>query len=104
MNANARNAPEPHRPVQAHEVDQVLKSVWETAVRRNPMVLVKMVNPDTAIEHLRRMIHDCLAKGLSTADTRDHAVQELLHSATRNTQLPDTCHGSAPQDEQETPS
>jgi hypothetical protein len=73
-------------------------------VRRNPMVLAKMVNPNTAIENLRRMIRDCLANGLSAADTRDHAVQELLHSATRNTQPHETCHDSASRDEQETPS
>jgi hypothetical protein len=98
MNTNATNAPDPHRQVQTHEVDQVLEAVWQTAVRRNPMVLVKMLNPNTAIEHLRQMIRDCLAKGLSAADTRDHAVQELLRSAVRNTQPHDTCHDSNEQE------
>ena len=102
MNANTKNTPELHRLVQEQEVDQVLKAVWETAVRRNPMVLVKMVDP--AIEHLRQMIGDCLAKGLSAADTCDHAVQELLNSAIRNTQPHETCHGSASRNGQETPS
>lgn len=102
MNTNTPN--ELHRLVQEQEVDQVLKSVWDTAVGRNPMVLVKMINPNTTIEHLRRMIRDCLAKGLSVADTRDHAVKELLNSAIRNTQPHETCHGSASQDEQERPS
>ena len=101
MNTNTTNTPELHGLVQEQEVDQVLKAVWETAVRRNPMVLAKIINPNTAIEHLRRMIRDCLAKGLSAADTRDHAVQELLHSAIRNTQPHDTCHRSGTQDGQE---
>jgi hypothetical protein len=102
MNTNTTNTPEPHRQVQEQEVDQVLKAVWETAVRRNPMVLVKMVNPNTAIEHLRRMIHDCLAKGLSAADTLNHAAQELLNAAIRNTQPHDSCHDTASQGVQET--
>jgi len=101
MNANTKNTPELHRLVQEQEVDQVLKAVWETAVRRNPMVLVKMIKTNTAIEHLRRMIRDCLAKGLSAAETRDHAVQELLNSAIQNTQPHESCHGNASQDEQE---
>jgi hypothetical protein len=58
------NTPERHRQVQEHEVDQIMKAVWETAARRNPMVLMKMVDQNTAVEHLRRMISDCLAKGL----------------------------------------
>jgi hypothetical protein len=101
---NTKTTNELHRLVQEQEVDQVLKSVWDAAVRRNPMVLVKMINPNTAIDHLRRMIRDCLAKGLSVAKTRDHAVQELLNSAIRNTQPHETCHGSALQDDQEGPS
>jgi hypothetical protein len=89
------NIPERHRQVQEQEVDQILKAMWETAVRRNPMVLVKMVNPNTAIEHLRSMIRDCLAKGLSPTETCDHAVKELLNSAIRNTQPHDTCNDTA---------
>jgi len=104
MNSNTTNAPELHAPVQEQEVDQVLKAAWETAVRRNPMALVNMINPNTAIEHLRRMIRDCLAKGLSPANTCDHAVQELLNSAIQNTQPHETCHGSVVQNEQEAPS
>ena len=91
MNTDTTTTPELLRQVQEQEVDQVLKSVWETAVRRNPMALVNLVNPNTAIEHLRRMIRDCLAKGLSTTITCDHAVEELLNSAIRNTQPHDTC-------------
>jgi hypothetical protein len=104
MTHGPTKTPEPHRLVSDHEVEQVLKAVWETAVRRNPMVLVKMINPNAAIEHLRRMIRDCLAKGLSAADTRDHAGQELLNSAFQNTQPHETCHGSASQDKQKAPS
>jgi hypothetical protein len=97
------NTNTPERHVQEQEVDQILKAVWETAARRNPMVLVKMVDSNTAIEHLRRMINDCLAKGLSATETCDHAVKELLNSAIRNTQPHATCHGSASQDEKEAP-
>jgi hypothetical protein len=104
MSTNTTNTPELPRQVQEQEVDQILKAVWEMAVRRNPMVLVKMINPKTAFEHLRRMIRDCLARGLSTTETCDHAVEELLNSAIRNTQPPDTCHESGSQDKHEAPS
>jgi dihydroorotate dehydrogenase len=87
-----RNTPERHRQVQEQEVEQILKIVWETAARRNPMVLVKMADPNMPIEHLRRMIRDCLEKGLSATETCDHAVRELLNSAIRNRQPHDTCH------------
>jgi hypothetical protein len=88
------NGPEPPQQVQEQEVEQVLKAMWETAARRDPMVLVKMNDPNMAIEHLRRMIRDCLAKGLSATETCDHAVKELLNSAIRNTQPHDTCNES----------
>jgi hypothetical protein len=93
------NTPERHRQVQEHEVDQIMKAVWETAARRNPMVLMKMVDQNTAVEHLRRMISDCLTKGLSATETRDHAVKELLNSAIRNTQPHDTCNDRAAEKE-----
>ena len=93
------NIPERHRQVQEHEVDQILKAVWETAARRNPMVLVKMADPNMPIEHLRRLIRDCLAKGLSATETCDHAVKELLNSAIRNRQPHDTCNGSTAEKE-----
>ena len=93
------NTPERHRQVQEHEIDQILKAVWETAARRNPMVLVKMDDPNMPIEHLRRMIRDCLAKGLSATETCDHAVKELLNSAIRNTPPHDTCNGSTAENE-----
>jgi hypothetical protein len=89
------NIPERHRQVQEQEVDQILKAVWERAARRNPMVLANMIDPNMPIEPLRRMIRDCLAKGLSATATCDHAVKELLQSAIRNTQPHDTCNDSA---------
>ena len=95
MTDGKTNARETRPPIQEHEVEQVLKAVWETAARRNPMVLVKIVDPSAAVEHLRQMIGDCLARGLSTTETCDHAAKELLNSATRNTQLRETCHDSA---------
>lgn len=73
-------------------------------MRRNPMVLVKMIDPHTAMEHLRRMIRDCLDIGLSADDTRDHAARELLRSATRNEQPHDTCYGAGSKKTQEAPS
>ena len=91
------NARDTRRPLQEHEVEQVLKAVWETAARRNPMALVKMVNPLSAIDHMRQMISDCLGKGLSAAETCDHVAKELLNSATRNTQLRETCQDSGSQ-------
>ena len=92
------------RQVPEQEVDRVLKVVWETAVRRNPMVLTQMSDLHTAVEHLRNMIRDCLAKGLSALETNQHAVKELLHAATQNTQPPETCHESASQNGREAPS
>jgi hypothetical protein len=89
------NIPERHRQVQEQEVDQILKAVWERAARRNPMVLANMIDPNMPIEPLRRMIRDCLAKGLSATETCNHAVKELLQSASRNTQPHDTCNDSA---------
>jgi hypothetical protein len=94
MTSNA-NTPERHMEVQEQEVDQILKAMWQTAARRNPMVLAHMNDPSMAIEHLRRMIRDCLAKGLSPTDTCDHAVKELVNSAVRNTQPHDTCNDRA---------
>jgi hypothetical protein len=79
------------RQVLEQEVDKVLKAVWETAVRRNPMVLTQMSDLHTSVEHLRNMIRDCLAKGLSALETNEHAVKELLRSATQNTQPQETC-------------
>jgi hypothetical protein len=93
------NTPERQLQVQEQEVDQILKAVWETAARRNPMVLANMVDPNMPIEYLRRMIRDCLVKGLSATATCDHAVKELLNSAIRNTQPHDTCNGSAAEKE-----
>jgi hypothetical protein len=104
MSTKIANAPEPRRQVQEHEIEQIFKAVWETAARRNPMVLVKLVDAHAALEQLRGMIRDCLAKGFSASETRDHAVKELLRSATLNTQLQDTCNDSASQDERGVPS
>src|SRR5215213_2911328 len=89
------NTPDRHRQVQEQEADQILKAVWEPAARRNPMVLVKMNDPNTSMDHLRRMISDCLAKGLSATETCDHAVKELLNSAIRNRQPHTTCNDPA---------
>jgi hypothetical protein len=97
MTDGKTNARETRPPIQEHEVEQVLKAVWETAARRNPMVLVKMINSHSAIDHMRQMISDCLTKGLSIAETSDHAAKELLNAATRNTQLRETCQGSVSQ-------
>lgn len=97
MTFRTTNASEPPQQVQEPEVDQVLKAAWETAVRRNPMALVNIINPNTAIEHLRRMIRDCLARGLTEIETRDHAVKELFNSAIGQTQPPETCSDSVSQ-------
>lgn len=97
MRFRLTNASEPPQQVQEPEVDQVLKAAWETAVRRNPMALVNINDPNTAIEHLRRMIRDCLAKGLTEIETRDHAVKELFNSTIGHTQPPDACSDSVSQ-------
>jgi hypothetical protein len=104
MSTETTNSPELRRQMQENEIDQIFKAVWETAARRNPMVLVKMIDPDAAFQQLRGMIRDCLAKGLSATETHDHAVQELLQSATLNTQLHNTCNDSASHNEPRGPS
>ena len=94
MGINNGNAPHPGQ-VTPSEVDQVLKSVWETAVRRNPMCLVKMIDPNSVFKTLREMIRDCLTRGLSEAETCDHVRKELLRAAASGTLPRSRCDDAA---------
>lgn len=68
------------------EVDQIFTRVWEYVARSNPMLLVNL--PETFdFTPLHDMIRECLAKGLSTAETRERAVKAFFSSATANIQL-----------------
>jgi len=78
-------------------IDQILKSVWEAAVRRNPMGLLNMVDPNSAFRELREMIQDCLAKGLPESETREHVLKELLQSSVSSRLPRSTCDASASQ-------
>jgi hypothetical protein len=78
-------------------IDRILNSVWETAVRSNPMGLVNMVEPNAAFSQLREMIGDCLAKGLPESETREHVLKELLQSSFSNRSPRSTCDASASQ-------
>ena len=81
----------------ALQTDADLKVVEEELTNKN-LVLLNITpiarNPNklkAAVEHLRNMIRDCLVKGLSALETKEHAVKVLLRSATQNTQPQETC-------------
>lgn len=84
MGINNGNALTPLNCSQS-EIDKILKSVWETAVRRNAMCLVKMIDPNSVFKYLGEMIRDCLARGLSEAETCEHVQGELLRAAASGT-------------------
>jgi hypothetical protein len=94
MGINNGNAPH-FRQVAQSEIDQILNLVWETAVRRNPMSLVKMIDPNSVFKTLREMIRDCLTRGLSEAETCDHVRKELLHAAASGTLPRSRCDDAA---------
>jgi hypothetical protein len=94
MSINNGNAPHPRQVAQS-EIDQILKLVWETAVRRNPMCLVKMIDPHSVFKYLREMIRDCLTRGLSEAETSDHVLKELLQAAASGTLPRSRCDDAA---------
>jgi hypothetical protein len=85
------------------QIDQILRSVWEAAARINPLLLAKL--PITfPLSRLRKMIEDCLAKGLSAATTQMHAVRELLRAAQSNRPPKETCdEAAAPQQQKQPP-
>jgi hypothetical protein len=85
MGIDNGNALTPPLNCSQSEIDKVLKMVWETAVRRNPMCLVKMIDPNSVFKYLREMIHDCLTRGLSEAETCEHVQKELLRAAASGT-------------------
>jgi hypothetical protein len=92
-----------NKPHPQDEIDRISNSVWETAVRRNPMVLVKLIDPHAALERLRSRIQEYLARGFSELETHDQAVNELLQSAILDTQLHDSSD-AASNNEQKRPS
>jgi hypothetical protein len=72
------------------EIDRILNEGWQAAARANCMLLINL-NPDRAFDHLREMIEDCLAKGLSAADTQEHVVKELLQAAASKRKPSSSC-------------
>jgi hypothetical protein len=84
----------------SNRADQILRSVWEAAARINPLLLAKL--PGTfPLSRLRKMIEDCLAKGLSAAATQMHAVRELLRAAQSNRPPKETCDDAVPPQQQQ---
>jgi hypothetical protein len=71
-------------------IEEILDTVWATAAQRNPMLLASL-RQDYSFRHLRSMISDCIARGLSVGATIDHAVNELLRTAAARTQPSSTC-------------
>lgn len=102
MSAHTTNVPISHH-INANEIDQLFTTVWEMAARQNPMVLVNMSDPHTAIEHLRDVVRDCLGKGLSAIETQERALKQLLNFAV-NAQRVDTSKDLPSQHVGETPS
>jgi hypothetical protein len=81
MSSKAQNTKPLLQNVSEHKIDEILNSVWEMAVHKNPMCLVKMIDPNSTFKQLRTMIRDCITKGLSEGETREHALQELLQAS-----------------------
>ena len=69
---------------------RILDTVWAIAVQRNPMLLATLRH-DYAFGHLKDMIDDCITRGVSVAETIEHAVSELLRTAAARTQPSPTC-------------
>jgi hypothetical protein len=63
------------------EIDRIFHAVWETAVHKNPMCLVKMIAPDSVFSQMRALIRDCLVRGISEAQMTEVVLKELLQSA-----------------------
>jgi hypothetical protein len=89
------NRTESGMPMDKTEIDNILASVWQTAVHNNPMLLAKL-RPDFDFHRLEEMIADCLGKGLSKANTIKHTVRELLQSASTNSQPSNNCDDTGP--------
>jgi hypothetical protein len=49
------------------------------------MCLVKMIDANSVFKYLREMIRDCLNRGLSEQEARDHVLKELLQAAAAGT-------------------
>jgi hypothetical protein len=92
MSNNANHA----SSLSPREFDEILATAWETAARHNPMYLTKL-HPDQAFEHLRTVINNCLAKGMTRSEVNALLVQELLGASPAET----PSHGSASRGQQE---
>jgi hypothetical protein len=80
-------------PVDKKDIETILKKAWGIAVHRNPMLMATL-RPDYDFSRLHDFIRDCLLKGMTPEQTCDHAVKELLRTASTYTQPSDDC-GSA---------
>lgn len=74
----------------ASEINDILSAAWTDAARLNPLLLAKL-RPDYDMTRLREMIQDCLVKGLSTLEARQHITKTLLHAALSNDQAHSEC-------------
>jgi hypothetical protein len=74
------------------QVGRILHSIWEEAARLNPHLLTKLPR-DYEFNRLRKMIRDCLKRGLSEAETHNHTLQELRQSAIAGRRPNDKCDG-----------
>ena len=58
------------------EIDKILAMGWEAAALENPMRLA--VRPNNALQQLREMVRDCLAKEIPTPVICKRILRELL--------------------------
>jgi hypothetical protein len=57
--------------------DPIVKSAWEAAARRNPMLLAKL-EPSTNFSELRQMVRKELESGLPPPQVEAKLVNQLL--------------------------
>ena len=74
----------------ASEINDILTAAWTDAARLNPLLLAKL-RPDYDMTRLRKMIQDCLVKGLTALEARQHVTKTLLHAAVSNDQARSKC-------------
>jgi len=79
----------------ASEINDILSAAWADAARLNPLFLAKL-RPDYQFNHLREMIQDCLVRGLSALETRQHITNELLNAAISNDPARSQCDDDPP--------
>jgi hypothetical protein len=98
MDTKSKSASHSLEQMPEYKIEEIFNSIWETAVHTNPMALVKIIDPSSTFKQLRTTIRDCLAKGLSEVETREHVLQELLQASVSSRLLVNRCDDPASPD------